>query len=64
MKKICDLAQQMPPSDFIWITDQKKMFSRGISAEIWARGGRQHNSPESILGPKLAFKAPVIDKIR
>ena len=64
MKKICDLVQQMPPSDFIWITDQNQMFSRGISAEIWTRGGRNHNPPESILGTKLAFKSPVMDKIR
>ena len=64
MKKICNLAQQMPPSDFIWITDQDQVFSQGISAEIWSRGGRYHRPPESILGPKLAFKAPVMDKIR
>jgi hypothetical protein len=64
MKQLCNLTQQMPPSDFIWITDQKKMFSRGISAEIWARGGRYHAAPESILGPKLAFEARVINKIR
>jgi len=64
MKKICDLVQEMPPSDFIWITDQNHVFSQGISAEIWARGGRYHKPPESILGPKLAFKAPVMDKIR
>jgi hypothetical protein len=64
MKQLCDLTQQMPPSDFIWITDQEKMFSQGISAEIWARGGRHYKSPESILGSKLAFEAPVKDKIR
>jgi len=64
MKKLCDLARQMPPSDFIWITDQNQMFSQGISAVIWARGGRYHKPPESILGPKLAFKTPVMDKIR
>lgn len=64
MKKICNLAQQMPPSDFIWITDQRQMFLQGISAEIWARGGRYHNPPESILGPKLSFQAPVMNKIR
>ena len=64
MQKICDLARQMPPSDFIWISDQNQLFSQGISAEIWARGGRYHKPPESILGPKLGFKAPVVDKIR
>jgi hypothetical protein len=64
MKKICNLAQQMPPSDFIWVTDQSQMFSRGISAEIWARGGRYHKPQESILGPKLSFQAPVMNRIR
>jgi len=64
MKKICDLVQEMPPSGFIWVTDQDKMFSHGVSAEIWVRGGRHHKSSESILGPELAFNAPVLDKIR
>jgi len=61
-KSICDLAQEMPPSDFIWITDQIQMFSQGVSAEIWTRGGRHQKPPESILGPKLTFKAAVVDK--
>lgn len=64
MKNICDLAQQMPPSDFIWITNQNQMFEQGVSAKIWARGGCHNKPPESILGPKLAFKATVTDKIR
>jgi len=49
--------------DFIWATDQDKMFSHGVSAEIWVRGCRHHKPSESILGPKLAFNAPVLDKI-
>jgi len=64
MKKMCDLVQQVPPSDFIWITDQNQMFSQGVPAKIWARGGQYHKPPESILGPKLASKATVMDKIR
>ena len=63
-KKICELVQEMPPSDFIWITDQSQMIEQGVSADIWARGGRHHKPPESILGSKLAFEAPVMDKIR
>jgi DNA-binding MarR family transcriptional regulator len=63
-KKLCELVQEIPPSDFIWITDQNQMFEQGVSAKIWARGGCHHKPPESILGPKLAFKATVTDKIR
>jgi hypothetical protein len=64
MKAICNLVQEMPPSNFIWVTDQKRMFSHGISAEIWARGGRYEKPTESILGHKLAFESTVLDKIK
>ena len=64
MKSICNLAQEMPPSNFIWVTDQKRMFSHGISAEIWARGGWYEKPAESILGRKLAFESTVLDKIK
>ena len=63
-KSICDLLQTMSPSDFIWVADQEKMFSSGISAEIWARGGRYDKPPESILNNRFAFKESVEDKIR
>jgi len=63
-KSICDLVQSMTPSDFIWVTDQDKMFSIGLSAEIWARGGRYDKDPQSILGPDLAFVSSVLDTIR
>jgi len=64
VKAICDLAQEIPPSNFIWVTDQDRMFSHGLSAEIWVRGGQYNKPPESILSKKLAFEAPVADKIR
>ena len=50
---LCRLVQGMPPSDFIWLTDQEKMFSQGLHAKIWARGGRYDKSLESILGTDL-----------
>jgi hypothetical protein len=59
MKALSDLVQQMPPSDFIWVTDQEQMFSNGLSAEIWTRGGRTDRKTESILGTKLAFECKV-----
>jgi hypothetical protein len=54
------LVKGMPPSDFIWLTDQERMFTHGVSAEIWAKGGRCDDSPRSILGPKLACETPVL----
>ena len=56
---LCRLIKEMPPSDFVWLTDQELMFSHSLSAEIWVRGGRDNESLQSILGPNLACKAPV-----
>ena len=58
------LVQEMPPSDFIWLANQEKMFSDGLSAEIWARGGKMDRSPQSILGSDRATQTPVIDSIK
>jgi hypothetical protein len=56
--KICSLTREMQPSDFIWIAQKDRMFEDGISAEIWARGGRLDVSPQSILG-SLSCRAPL-----
>jgi hypothetical protein len=58
---LCRLAREMPPSDFIWLTDQGRMFSHGLAAKIWARGGQNEDLPQSILGPGLACELPRID---
>jgi len=58
MSKICSLAREMQPSDFIWVTQKDRMFEDGISANIWARGGRLDTSPQSILG-SLSCRAPL-----
>ncbi len=50
---LCRLVQEMQPSDFIWVADQESMFAKGLGARIWARGGKDHRPPESVLG-KLA----------
>lgn len=63
-KSICELVQMMAPSDFIWVTDQSRMFSNGISAEIWSRGGCYDKASESILGHNLAFDSPVLDTLK
>ena len=64
LASLCRLVQEMPPSDFIWLTDQERMFTNGLSAEIWARGGHYDNPPQSIFGPRLACEAPVLGLIR
>jgi len=55
---LCGLTQELRPSDFVWLTDQKKMFSDGLSGNIWARGGRNNDPPQSIVGPSLAWESP------
>jgi len=57
---LCRLVREMPPSDFVWITSLNKMFSDGLSAEIWFRGGGQENPLESILGREMACRVPVL----
>ena len=61
---LCRLIKEMPPSDFIWLTDQESMFTQGVSAKIWTKGGRYDDPPESILGLKMACKAPALALIR
>ena len=57
---LCRLVQEMPPSDFVWLTEQERMFSQGLSDAIWFREGRQDASPESILGPEMVCQAPLL----
>ena len=54
---LCKLVRQTPPSNFIWLTTQEKMFSYGLSARIWFSGGKLAESPQSILGTKIQFKS-------
>jgi hypothetical protein len=54
LKALCRLVREMPPSDFVWLTDQDSVFSEGLSSKIWAKGGRQNEPCFSILGEELA----------
>jgi Replication-relaxation len=62
LKTLCRLVREMPPSDFVWLTNRERMFSSGLSAKIWSRGGRDGESHHSILGEKLACKISVVGK--
>lgn len=64
LNTLCRFVREIRPSDFIWLTDQDRMFSKGLADSIWARGGRLDDPPQSILGPKLACPTPVVDKVR
>jgi hypothetical protein len=64
LNALCRLVRQMPPADFIWLADQNQMFSNGIAAEIWVRGGKDDEKLQSIVGHKLACKITITDKMR
>ena len=55
---LCPLVRQMPPSDFIWLTDQGRLEDLGAGAAIWARGGRLKEPLESILGSQMPEPLP------
>ncbi len=59
MSALCRLAQAMSPSNFIWATDQERMFDRGLGSDIWARGCDMAKPPESILGKTLSRATPL-----
>ena len=54
------LVREMPPSDFIWLTSLDQMFTQGLSAEIWIRGGKHEVAPGSILTSQLACQTPIL----
>ena len=43
------VVRTTPPSDFVWVTSEERMFAEGISGAIWARAGVAEQAPESIL---------------
>jgi hypothetical protein len=61
---LCRFVQKAQNSDFIWLSDQRRMFEHGLSANIWVRGAKYENPRESILGPKHASDFPLMSTIR
>ena len=55
---ICALVRVMPASNFVWVSNQERLFREGASGDIWARGGHCDAPPESILGD-LSCKMPI-----
>jgi DNA-binding transcriptional ArsR family regulator len=55
---LCHLAQEMKPTNFVWLTECGLLFADGASAEIWAKGGDLLGPQQSILG-SLCCRAPL-----
>ncbi len=55
---LCQLVQEMKPSNFIWLTECGRLFADGASVEIWAKGGNLRAPQQSILG-SLCCRAPL-----
>ncbi|MBT3379355.1 MAG: hypothetical protein HN742_26385 [Lentisphaerae bacterium] len=48
--QICKTVAGLPPSDFVWVTDQDRLFKHGPAGGIWHRGGRTDGASGSIMG--------------
>jgi len=59
MKTLCQLIQEIPPSNFIWITEQRKMFSQGLADTIWVQGGNLDKPLKPIVGEKMWQPSPI-----
>ena len=57
-QRLCRAVRSLPPSDFVWVTSRERIFSEGISGDIWFRGGKVETSMHSILG-SLTNKMPI-----
>ena len=59
LANLCTLVRNTPPSNFVWLTSRDQILAEGLSARIWARGGNDAEAPKSILGDRLACRAPI-----
>lgn len=50
LANLCRLVREIPPTDFIWLAEQGRMFEEGVSSNIWACGGQIESPLESIFG--------------
>jgi DNA-binding PadR family transcriptional regulator len=57
LTSLCRLVQEMPPSNFVWLTECGRLFKEGVSSRIWAAGGDLQDHQESILG-SLSYQPP------
>jgi hypothetical protein len=53
LQSLCGQVRKMSPSDFVWLTDEARMSSQDVHANIWARGGQLDSPLQSILGNEM-----------
>jgi DNA-binding MarR family transcriptional regulator len=56
--KLCKRVAVTPPNNFIWLTDQAKMFEGGLGDAIWTAAGNRDKPLQSILG-SMACATPL-----
>ena len=59
MAALSRLVRDMPPADYIYVSDWEALLSQGVWAEIWAKGGQTDRQRCSILGTKMPRPSPV-----
>jgi DNA-binding PadR family transcriptional regulator len=52
------LIQEMPPADFVWLTQLSRVCDEGLHSEIWVRDGKLDTMPHSIFGSIQFPSAP------
>lgn len=62
LRSLCNLVQTHPPSDFIWLSTEERLFREGLSGCIWVRGGKIGSAPQSIIG-RLSQKMPLLPQV-
>ena len=61
-ESLCRFLGDVHPREFIWVTDQGQLIERGVSGQIWARGGCHDRRAASILGSRAdAEPSPAAD---
>jgi hypothetical protein len=60
LRALCELTQQLRPSNFVWLTEIGSIFPEGVSVKIWTKGDDIHGPRRSIFG-SLSCKAPLLD---
>jgi hypothetical protein len=48
--QLCKLVTAMPPSGFVWLTDQASLLAEGLWGPIWTRGGNHDSGREWLFG--------------
>ncbi len=58
---LCKLTQEMAPTPFICLTEQQRLFTDGVFAKIWAKGGNLQVMQRSIIG-RMNCRTPLLQR--